>query len=95
MSRTTHDRVGKKTGKPPDDDSDLISWVQQFSCDEWGKRERGINLYYVDVDIRNWPVYDFLVVTWKGGIAYKIGAGIVWAEVFHYAKPKRKKIMLG
>jgi hypothetical protein len=49
----------------------------------------------IDIDVQNWPVYDVLVVKWRGDVAYRIGAGIVWAEVFHYAKPKRMKIVLG
>lgn len=53
-----------------------------------------ISPYYVEHDDRSWPVYGVLVVKWRGNIAYRVGVGIVWAEAFHYAKPKRKKFYL-
>ena len=54
-----------------------------------------IDLHYINLDIQNWPIYDVLVIRWRDNIAYKISVRIIWTKTFHYAKSKRKKIVLG
>ncbi|KAI9776985.1 MAG: hypothetical protein M1839_009129 [Geoglossum umbratile] len=102
VSRTTHPRVGTRSGKPPDDDSDLYAWAKEFSPEEWENREKGKGKWFKDASSLlgnttdlGWPIYDVLVVTWKGDVAFRVGAGIVYAETFHYANPVRKRITLG